>query len=111
MDAPVKGLAPNSEKAKALQAALAQIEKQFGKGTIMRLGEGEGPAFGELDVEGPEAEIDRDGAVDGFEGRMRPTGKATAPEFVGAAVRGAGGGTGVSVREGHRIPWACISGT
>jgi len=31
----------NSEKAKALQAALAQIEKQFGKGTIMRLGEGE----------------------------------------------------------------------
>ena len=31
----------NSEKGKALQAALAQIEKQFGKGTIMRLGEGE----------------------------------------------------------------------
>jgi recombination protein RecA len=28
----------NPEKAKALQAALAQIEKQFGKGTIMRLG-------------------------------------------------------------------------
>ena len=27
----------NTEKAKALQAALAQIEKQFGKGTIMRL--------------------------------------------------------------------------
>ncbi|MGM9424799.1 recombinase RecA [Hydrogenophaga sp. MI9] len=33
--------AVNTEKAKALQAALAQIEKQFGKGTIMRLGEGE----------------------------------------------------------------------
>jgi recombination protein RecA len=31
----------NTEKAKALAAALAQIEKQFGKGTIMRLGEGE----------------------------------------------------------------------
>ena len=31
----------NSEKAKALAAALAQIEKQFGKGTIMKLGEGE----------------------------------------------------------------------
>jgi recombination protein RecA len=30
-----------ADKAKALQAALAQIEKQFGKGTIMRLGEGE----------------------------------------------------------------------
>ena len=30
-----------TEKAKALQAALTQIEKQFGKGTIMRLGEGE----------------------------------------------------------------------
>jgi len=43
MDAPVKSpiAAVNTEKAKALQAALAQIEKQFGKGTIMRLGEGE----------------------------------------------------------------------
>ncbi len=45
MDAQVKGskIAPaaDNEKAKALQAALAQIEKQFGKGTIMRLGEGE----------------------------------------------------------------------
>ncbi len=46
MDAPVKNMnannpALNSEKAKALQAALAQIEKQFGKGSIMRLGEGE----------------------------------------------------------------------
>src|SRR5574343_1048598 len=39
MDAPAKAL--NTEKAKALQAALAQIEKQFGKCTIMRLGEGE----------------------------------------------------------------------
>ena len=39
MDAPVKTL--NTEKAKALQAALAQIEKQFGRGAIMRLGEGE----------------------------------------------------------------------
>ena len=43
MDAPAKSTPPavNTEKAKALQAALAQIEKQFGKGTIMRLGEGE----------------------------------------------------------------------
>jgi recombination protein RecA len=45
MDAPSKS-APNStalsaEKSKALQAALSQIEKQFGKGSIMRLGEGE----------------------------------------------------------------------
>ena len=40
MDAPVKS-SLNPEKAKALQAALAQIEKQFGKGSIMRLGEGE----------------------------------------------------------------------
>lgn len=38
-EAPAKGI--NAEKAKALQAALAQIEKQFGKGTIMRLGAGE----------------------------------------------------------------------
>ena len=35
MDAPVKAL--NTEKAKALAAALAQIEKQFGKGSIMKL--------------------------------------------------------------------------
>ncbi len=43
MDAPLKAAAPSfdTEKAKALQAALAQIEKQFGKGTIMRLGVGE----------------------------------------------------------------------
>ena len=47
MDSPVKLVSPaapavvNAEKAKALRAALAQIEKQFGKGTIMRLGEGE----------------------------------------------------------------------
>ncbi|MDP2254502.1 MAG: recombinase RecA [Polaromonas sp.] len=42
MDAPVKSNpALNTEKAKALQAALAQIEKQFGKGTIMKLGAGE----------------------------------------------------------------------
>ncbi len=31
----------NPEKAKALAVALAQIEKQFGKGSIMRLGDGE----------------------------------------------------------------------
>ncbi len=41
MDSAVKNLPAMTEKAKALQAALAQIEKQFGKGTIMRLGEGE----------------------------------------------------------------------
>jgi RecA/RadA recombinase len=35
------GRCRQDRKAKALQAALAQIEKQFGKGTIMRLGEGE----------------------------------------------------------------------
>ena len=39
METPVKTI--NAEKSKALQAALAQIEKQFGKGTIMRLGAGE----------------------------------------------------------------------
>jgi recombination protein RecA len=41
MDVTSKSSAQSTEKAKALQAALAQIEKQFGKGTIMRLGEGE----------------------------------------------------------------------
>ena len=29
----------NSEKLKALEAALGQIEKQFGKGSVMKLGE------------------------------------------------------------------------
>jgi recombination protein RecA len=38
---PAQTAALNTEKAKALQAALAQIEKQFGKGTIMKLGDGE----------------------------------------------------------------------
>ena len=33
-------MADNSEKKKALDLALSQIEKQFGKGSIMRLGEG-----------------------------------------------------------------------
>ena len=42
MEANVKAnSALNTEKAKALQAALLQIEKQFGKGTIMKLGAGE----------------------------------------------------------------------
>ena len=42
MEAPIKtNPALNTEKAKALAAALAQIEKQFGKGTIMKLGAGE----------------------------------------------------------------------
>jgi len=40
MESNVKS-ALSTEKAKALQAALAQIEKQFGKGSIMRLGEGD----------------------------------------------------------------------
>ena len=30
----------DDNKAKALAAALAQIEKQFGKGSIMKMGEG-----------------------------------------------------------------------
>ena len=38
---PAQTAALNAEKAKALAAALAQIEKQFGKGTIMKLGAGE----------------------------------------------------------------------
>ena len=29
----------NSEKLKALDAAIAQIEKQYGKGTVMKLGD------------------------------------------------------------------------
>ncbi|MEK7887520.1 recombinase RecA [Burkholderia contaminans] len=36
-----KGSGMTAEKSKALAAALAQIEKQFGKGSIMRMGDGE----------------------------------------------------------------------
>ena len=46
MDAQVKGSvvsgSASGEKAKALQAALAQIEKQCGNGTVMLRGEGGG---------------------------------------------------------------------
>lgn len=35
-----KKTAPNSDKSKALAAALAQIEKQFGKGSVMRMEDG-----------------------------------------------------------------------
>ena len=41
MNATAKTAEAGNEKARALQAALAQIEKQFGKGAIMKLGEGE----------------------------------------------------------------------
>ncbi|MDR0861910.1 MAG: recombinase RecA [Oscillospiraceae bacterium] len=37
--APVQMAAPASDKKKALETALAQIEKSYGKGSIMRLGE------------------------------------------------------------------------
>jgi recombination protein RecA len=53
MDAPVKAF--NTEKAKALQAALAQIEKQFGKGSIMRLGVGGLPRGRVVEIYGPES--------------------------------------------------------
>ena len=33
-------LNPNEGKLKALQAAMAKIEKDFGKGSIMKLGDG-----------------------------------------------------------------------
>ncbi len=36
-----KGAGMTAEKSKALAAALAQIEKQFGKGSIMKLGDAE----------------------------------------------------------------------
>lgn len=41
MEESKKGSGLTAEKSKALAAALAQIEKQFGKGSIMRLGDGE----------------------------------------------------------------------
>ncbi len=41
MDDSKKAAGVSAEKQKALAAALAQIEKQFGKGSIMRMGDGE----------------------------------------------------------------------
>jgi recombination protein RecA len=41
MEDSTKGSGMTAEKSKALAAALAQIEKQFGKGSIMRMGDGE----------------------------------------------------------------------
>ncbi|KDB07898.1 Protein recA [Burkholderia sp. lig30] len=41
MEESKKGSGLTAEKSKALAAALAQIEKQFGKGSIMRLGDGD----------------------------------------------------------------------
>ncbi|GJG93894.1 recombinase RecA [Cupriavidus pauculus] len=41
MDDKKAGAGVNAEKQKALAAALSQIEKQFGKGSIMRLGDGD----------------------------------------------------------------------
>ncbi|MDR0246154.1 MAG: recombinase RecA [Burkholderia sp.] len=41
MEESKKGSGMTAEKSKALAAALAQIEKQFGKGSIMRMGDGE----------------------------------------------------------------------
>ncbi|MCB1215184.1 MAG: recombinase RecA [Deltaproteobacteria bacterium] len=43
-------LAPQSDKEKALALTLSGIEKQFGKGAIMRLGKDDGPQFNEEQV-------------------------------------------------------------
>jgi recombination protein RecA len=59
MDAAVKTNPAQAERTKALQAALAQIEKQFGKGTIMRLdialGVGGLPRGRVVEIYGPES--------------------------------------------------------
>ena len=38
----IETVAPAADKKKALEAALGQIERQFGKGSVMRLGENAG---------------------------------------------------------------------
>jgi recombination protein RecA len=40
MDQPTTSIKMDDNKSKALSAALSQIERQFGKGTVMRLGDG-----------------------------------------------------------------------
>ena len=40
MDQPTTSIKMDDNKTKALSAALSQIERQFGKGAVMRLGDG-----------------------------------------------------------------------
>lgn len=50
-------VAPAADKKKALAAALGQIEKQFGKGSVMRLGENTG-----MNIEHIPTGLDRSGS-------------------------------------------------
>ena len=47
----------NPEKKKALEAALSQIEKQFGKGSVMKLGAGANPDVGAQSAEESKTEL------------------------------------------------------
>jgi hypothetical protein len=49
-----------------------------------------GPGLGELDIEGPEAEVDGDRPIDRLKLRGRAPGEATTPEFVRRTVRHGG---------------------
>ena len=78
MDTSVKAApAVNTEKVKALQAALAQIEKQFGKGTVMRLGEGEVSDMGVV-----AKVLEKSGAWYAYNGEKIGQGKDNAREFL-----------------------------
>ena len=60
-------MAAPADRTKALDNALAQIERSFGKGSVMRLGEeGRAPVEGRLPVEGL---VDAEGARPPDEGR------------------------------------------
>ena len=43
-------MAENTEKKKALEAAMSQIEKQFGKGSVMKLGEFKAEYLGKMNL-------------------------------------------------------------
>src|SRR5215211_4401447 len=59
----VEGSSMDKDRSKALDAALSQIERAFGKGSIMRLGKGQKPVEIETVPSGPRGRDLRPGIV------------------------------------------------
>src|SRR5438045_7026625 len=90
----------NVDKGKALEAALGQIERSFGKGSIMRLGQRENLVETEV-VSTGSLGLDIALGIGGLPGRRvvqisgpESTGKTTLAPHVGPAARRKSGGAG-----------------
>ncbi len=79
----------DGDKQKALDAALAQIERQFGKGSIMRLG-GDNPVVGDRS-------------------RSRPARSGSTSRSASAACRGAGSSRSTVRKARARRRWRCTA--